>query len=251
MRPRPRPCASGSMPTTYTSPSVAECRLVQWKPSIRSSSVIATNSPSGSNHGSAIRSASSVGVHAALLGVVGEGGGVDAQQLGLVTGPEGPDLRGGERGDCRDRGRPSNPASGRRITQSSRTRSKPIRRRQARPRPGGRRATRPARRGQRTRARASSRRAPTPVRRWAGATTRCSRSPSSDRRCAMPGSTWHVELVGVVAQPSPGALVEGLAPSPPRSPGDRLDLAQLRWSTGDRAQRREADRRRPWPKADP
>ena len=34
---QPQPCASGSMPTTYTSPSVAECCLVQWNPSIRSS----------------------------------------------------------------------------------------------------------------------------------------------------------------------------------------------------------------------
>ena len=48
----------------------------------------ATSSPAGSNHGSAIRSARLVGVHRALLGVVGEGRGVDPQHLRLVPGAE-------------------------------------------------------------------------------------------------------------------------------------------------------------------
>ncbi len=137
--PRPRPWAAGSIATTYTSPSVAECRLVQWKPCIRPRST-ATNRSAGSNHGSAIRSASSVGVHRTLLGVVGERCSVDAQQLRLVA------LLGTCGCRCR-RVTPRAWRSGRRAAFASPTaRVRARTRYDARvlPRPGGRRATRPA-----------------------------------------------------------------------------------------------------------
>ena len=208
---------------TYTSPSVAECRLVQWKPYIRAPST-ATIRSAGSNHGSAIRSASSSASMPPCSGwwakaaaftrsssASSAGRKLRTSRLGAVK----PRLPAGPRTRPAADASPTAPARGR-------TRTRPP----GGPRRDGRRATRPATRGQPTRehARASARR-----RRCGdgpGATTRCRSSPSSTV-IPMPGSTWMLELVRVVAQPSPGALVEGL-----RAVGRRRRV-------GDRAQRRK------------
>ena len=81
------PAPTGETPTTYTSPRPSSaplsCTLVQWNATI-SPSRSATSSPAGSNHDSAIRSSRPGSVELALLGVVGEGGGVDREQPVLV-----------------------------------------------------------------------------------------------------------------------------------------------------------------------
>ncbi len=82
--PRPPPWVSGRMPRTRTSPSRSSaCTLVQWKP-ISSPPRSARKNPAGSNHASALRSSRSRWGEGALLGVVGEGGGVDREPGGVV-----------------------------------------------------------------------------------------------------------------------------------------------------------------------
>ena len=215
---------SGSIATTYTSPSVAECRLVQWKPNILAPSA-ATIRSSGSNHGSAIRSASSAASMEPCSGWWAKAAALTRSSSASSPGRKLRTTRVGGRepeiAQLLDPGqRPAHhpelahPLEAGTAGQGGRGRVV---------------AVRPGLPGTLTPVQHVLEQPPTPSAPALGGGDDQVEQVAVDDREADALLQPHHELVGVVAQPAPGALVEGLDPVRRRArPGDRLDLAQLR-----------------------